>query len=238
MSSYNGFKGYAVNTIGTYANIIQPSTAAQMSRAQLDYDYRVKADNFLSQLNNSFSARSTLYRNLTGNYPPSDIGLWGDDIKRSGSPALRFFGISSTQNDNFAQPVFNDYEKTNNPNFLPSAVSGKITVDGVSITLPTEEARFFEKSVGEQRKKLIAPFVNNMAILQGYEKRYNELDNTEKLSALKAIYDMGYENGKSIFIEKYPKYKEKITSPNDGADKIIKRVKSDVFKTSLEYPQW
>jgi hypothetical protein len=216
VTSYDGAQSYLVNGINTYANIIQPQTFAQQSRALIDYEYRVKADGFLAQLNNSFTARSSMYRRLTNQMPPSDIGLWGDSIPREGNAALRFFGISAKSKDNFAQPIYNDFERTEDTEFLPSAVTDKIKVKGEEVELKTEQMRELEKFIGQERKKLVSPYVNDYATLKGYG-RYNEIKDDElKKEALQIIYDKGYDRGVELFKKKYPEYK---TSKLTGEEK-------------------
>lgn len=221
LQSYDGFKGLVVNNINTYANIIQPSSFAQMSRAELDYDYRIKADTFFEQLNNSFSARSSLYRKLTNSYPPSDIGLWGDDLKREGTnkgaEILRFFGISQKSKNKFAQPIYNDFERTGNTDFLPSVVSKKMFVNGKEIELSVKELRDLETAVGKERKRLIAPFVEGFATIGG--KTYFQMNDEEKIDALGVAYKLGLDAGKKVFFEQHPQLEPTLTDEEKNTKK-------------------
>jgi len=217
-TSYDGFKGYGVNSINTMANIIHPQALAQHSRAELDNEYQVKADSFLKQLDNSFAARSSLYRKVTGHYPPSDIGIWGDEMKKGGSAGLRYFGISRDNKNPFAKEIYDDAERTGNLDFLPSAVKNSITKNGETVKLPTEAARYLEQQVGTERKKLITAYIGGALTIPGYGK-YNTLTDQKKIEALSVIYEAGYDKGKYDFYQKYPQYNNEKTKKEKSDDK-------------------
>lgn len=238
LQSYDGFKGVLVNNVNTYANIVQPSSFAQMSRAQLDYDYRVKADGFFEQLNNSFSARSDAYRKLTSQYPPSDIGLWGDDLKREGTnkgaEILRFFGISQKSKNKFAQPIFNDYQRTGDAEFLPSVVNKSITVKGEQKELSVDELRHLEMFVGKERKRFVTPIVDGAATVAG--KTYFQMDDEEKKDALQIAYRLGLDSGKKLFFEQYPLLQPDLTDEEKDTKKqesvFKKKAKASIQKAA------
>jgi hypothetical protein len=217
-SSYDGFKGFGVNYLNTMANIVQPQAFAQDSRAAIDYEYQVKADKFWKQLDNTFTARSSLYRYLTDKYPPSDIGIWGDKIDKGGSKYLRYFGISKDKKNPFAQEIYNDAERTGSLDFLPPSVKNKITKNGESIKLNTEQERYLEEQVGKERKRLVTAYMSGAATIPKYGK-YSSLSDKDKKDALEVIYKAGFNVGKYYFFEKYPQLNHEKTEQEKENDK-------------------
>jgi len=237
-SSYDGFKGFGVNYLNTMANIVQPQAFAQDSRAGIDYEYQVKADTFLKQLDNTFTARSSLYRALTDKYPPSDIGIWGDKIDKGGSKYLRYFGISKDKKNPFAQEIYNDAERTGSLDFLPPSVKNKITKNGESVKLNTEQERYLEEQVGKERKKLVTAYIDGAAEIKGYGK-YSSLSDKDKKDALEVIYRQGFEVGKNTFFQKYPQLNHEKTEQEKEDDKKEtqkrKKLKEDIKKKQPKY---
>ena len=201
----NDWKQWGVNTINMFTNIVHPATAAQLSKAQLPYYAKVKSDNFMTELKNSMLNRSSLLRKLTNEYPPSKVGIWGDEVKKKDDVLMRMFGISKTNDDNFAQPIYEDYKRTNNTKFFPSAVKPEVSSNGQRVKLPADKALELEKYIGEQRRKLVAPYVNNMAFFEDNEGKrtyYKDLKtDEEKIKKLDIIYDKGFERGKELFLQ-------------------------------------
>jgi len=200
------FQNYGVNLIDMFTNIVQPAALAQAEKAAMPYYTKQKADTFLGELNNTMLSRSKLYRDLTNQYPPSKIGIWGDKLEKKDNFGMRLFGISRANPDNFAQPIYEDYKRTNNTKFFPPSVRPEIEHNGVTIKLPTKDAARLEELVGQQRKNLASPYVNDMATFEGSNKTYSQLSEEEKLDKLKIIYDEGYKNGKELFLKEHPEY--------------------------------
>lgn len=195
---------YFLNLINMGTNIIQPAMFAQISRAQLPYYSQQKADDFYGQLQNSMLARSAMLRTLTGKYPPSKIGIWGDQMDRSDNVLMKLFSISKSKKDNFAQPIYDDYKRTGNTKFFPPSVMPTINKQKLS----TNEAREFEILVGQSRKKLISPYIHDGAILSGFGKVYSKLKDEDKIKALEIIYEQGFEDAKEDFLKLHPQYKK------------------------------
>lgn len=220
---------YLLNLINMGTNIIQPAAYAQISRAELPYYTKAKADNFYDQLKNNLLTRSSLFRKLTSEMPPAKVGLWGDKLEKKDNIIMRLFGMSRQDKDNFAQPIYEDYKKTNDTRFFPSAVKPEIKVGDKKEKLNTQEATDLETFVGQERKKLAAPFMNDGATFEGSDKMYSELSEEQKIENLKIIYDMGYKNGVALFRLKYPKYQE----PEKTEENIIKESESEIENQML-----
>lgn len=208
---------WALNQINVGSNFFQPATLSQFARATLPYNPSIKADSFSEELKNNFASRSLLFRMAAG-YPPSDITIWGDPAMRNNTGAkgvaFNMLGFDEYNKNTFAEPVFQDFKKTGNSSFFPTEVKGTLTVDGQSMKMDVEQERQFKTLVGQSRKSLVAPFVNEAAVFESKDeslndKRYNEMSDEEKVKALNILYKKGYDAGKSHFKLLYPEYQTK-----------------------------
>ena len=225
---------YLINLINMGTNIVQPAAFAQISRAQLPYYSKAKADTFMGQLKNNMLTRSSLLRNLTGQYPPSKIGIWGDKLEKKDNTMMRLFGISTASNDNFAQPIYEDYKKTNNTKFFPPSVKPEIRENGETVKLPPKAASELEMLVGQERKKLAAPYVNDMATFSGSNKKYSQLSDDEKIDKLRIIYEEGFKNGEYLFLQTHPEYKPKDKTKQQKREDKKESSANKKFRKSLK----
>jgi len=205
---------YLLNLMNMATNIVHPAMFAQMSRAQLPYYTKQKADTFYEEVKSNMLARSSILRNITGQNPKASVGAWGDRLDRPDNVMLKLFGISKNNKDNFAQPLYEDYKKTGNTKFLPPAVMPR--VNGQALTV--KESEQLETLVGQARKNMVAPYVNDMATLAGFKGRYSKLNEEDKLSALEILYEEGFNVGRDRFIALYPKYAKEEKSKEEKAD--------------------
>lgn len=227
----SGMQAWGVNTLNMFANIVHPAAFAQIERASLPYYTKQKADTFLGELKNSMLTRSSVLRELSGQYPPSKIGIWGNRLDKKENTVMSLFGISHANPDNFAQPIYEDYKKTNNTEFFPPSVKPEVTVDGKRIKLPTKQANELEEYVGRNRKDYIAPFINGMAEYDGY--KYSDLKSNEsKIAALKIIYNLGFEKGLEQFKMAHKEYGNVKEEEDAELRKIREQLNQD-FKESL-----
>jgi hypothetical protein len=220
LNAYQNGGGYAdswlLGMINLGTNVIEPATLAQFSRATLPYRSTIKADSFLGELKNNFSTRSLLFRAFAG-YPPSSVTIWGDkadrNVKGAEGVAFNMLGIDKFNKNAFAEPLFQDYKRTNNLSFFPPSVKGKFTEHGKEITLDIEQTRQLQTLVGQRRKALIEPFVNDKATIKVYNKEektfedklYSQItDDANKLKYLNKLYDQGREQGKDQFLKVHP----------------------------------
>ena len=194
--------GYVTGLINMGTNIVQSATFAQLSRSQLPYYTQAKADNYFDELKNNFLTRSSTLRALTGKYPPSKIGIWGDTLENKEDYMLKIFGLSKSNKDNFAQPIYDDYKRTNDLKFFPPAL--KPEVNGIKLNVQQQQE--LEQLVGNQRKFMVTPFVNDGAILKSFKKVYSELDDNDKTDALRVLYEEGYKKGEEQFIMNHQEF--------------------------------
>ena len=225
---------YLINLINMGSNIIHPAAAAQISRAQLPYYSKAKGDTFFEKVKNNMLTRSSALRSITGNNPPSKVGLWGDRLDKKDNVPLRLFGMSRDNKDNFAQPIYEDYEKTKNTAFFPSAIKPEITVNGTRHKLNTKEAEDLEILVGQNRKNLVAPYVNNMARFEGSKQFYKDIQNPDdKVKKLSILYEVGYEKGVQEFLKKYPKYNTGL-STKEQKDKKVNSKQNELLRKAAQ----
>lgn len=219
---------YFMNLFNMGLNTFHPAMFAQFSRAQLPNDYTIRADDFMGELKNNLAARSATYRLFSGKYPPAKVGIWGDTVDRPDNVFLRWFGMSKANKNNFAQPIYEDYEKTKNIAFFPPAVKPEVNKQ----KLNTEQFNKLQELVGRSRKSLIAPYINDMARLPGYEKPYSQLSETDKLKSLEILYEQGAKQGESLFIKLYPQFAkdEDIYNP----EKELQKMKGEFLRESVE----
>jgi hypothetical protein len=217
---------YALNLTNMGTNIIQPAMFAQMSRAQLPYYSQQKADSFYDELKNNFLTRSSSLRAITGKYPPSQNNIWGERMDRKDNTIMKLFGMSTTDKDNFAQPIYQDYKRTDNTKFFPPSIKPEVN----NKPLNTEQANKLEVLVGQKRKMLTAPFINDGATLAGFKGVYSKLSDDDKVEALNIIYKMGYDEGEKGFVKLYPEfYQSKKKTPEQKKESK----QHTIFKKSL-----
>lgn len=214
---------YLLNLMNMGTNLVQPAAFAQISKAQLPYYSKVKADSFEEEVKNSLLSRSSILRKVTDQLPSAKVGIWGDKIEKEDTNAgviMRLFGTSRSNEDNFAEPIYKDYKKTNDTRFFPSAVKPEIKVGDETIKLNVKESDQLATLVGQARKQVVAPYINDMATFEGSKgKRYSQLSEDEKIDKLKILYDMGFKKGEQQFLEVHPEYKSKERTPKQQ-DKI------------------
>lgn len=225
-SGYGG-KRYLLNVINMMSNIVQPAAIAQINRAAIPVVTSNKADTFLGELKNSFAQRSWLFRNLSGVYPPSKINIWGDPIEKGGSMFMRLFGISMTNPDAFAEPIYQDYKKTGDTGFFPPAIPPILNEK----QLNTEQYNKLSAYIGAARKDYVAPYINGEAQIDGWGAAYENIEDLEvRKKVLIYLYDLGRFRGVEKFLEDYPEFakEEKTDYQKEVADKF------NEFKKSVE----
>ena len=68
------------------------------------------------------------------------------------------------------------------------------------IKLNVQQQQELEQLVGNQRRFMVTPFVNDGAILKTFKKVYSKLDDDDKVDALRVIYEEGYKKAEEQFI--------------------------------------
>jgi len=227
-------QSWGANTLNMMTNIIHPAAMAQVSKAQLPYYTKVKADSFKEELKNDMLTRSSLLRRLAGEYPPTKVSIWGDKIEKQGGTIQKLFGITRSNDDNFAAPIYQDYKRTNNTKFFPSAVKPEVNNGKETIKLSVKEADRLAELVGQQRKELLTPFINDMAHFEGSPVYSKIKTDDEKVENLQIVYEVGYERGKELFLNENKQYKAGKTTAKEKADKKKESANHGKTRAKLE----
>lgn len=212
---------YLTNTINMMANIIQPASIAQINRASLDEVPSSRGDSFLEKLDKNFAQRSAVYRKIFNVQLNSKKDIWGQPMPKGGNLLSRLFGISRIDPQLFARPIYDDYLKTSDSGFLPPAVMPLLN----GKKLNTQQYDRLEQYIGSERKKLIEPYVNDMATIPGYGL-YSEIkDNEVKKAALSVLYSKGRVLGVEKFYTDYPEFRPK---EDDEKEEEIKAMREEM----------
>lgn len=198
----SNFNNYVPNILNVLTNFAEPATIAQISRATRPYEFQLKDDSLPERLQNDVRAR------FFGKVTPK-VNIWGEQMPKDvsfGGVVLSMLGIGKYKKDTFAEPVFQDFKRTGDAGFFPSVPSKSFTFEGKDISLNTDQTLLYHTFVGQARKNLAAPFVNDMATIQigGKPTKYSELNDDQKKELLKQIYDTGREIGQLQFIQSNP----------------------------------
>ena len=221
-----GFQQYGLNTLGLFTNILHPATFAQISRAELNEATTNRADTFLGQVKNAMLTRSSVLRRLTGQYPETKVGIWGDKIQKQGGVVERLFGMTPSNKDAFARPIYDDAVRTNDIGFFPPAVQPKIG----DTKLTQEQFNKFQEYVGKARRSYVAPFINDQANIIGFNVLYSQLSDDDKKYVLQYLYGLGSDEGKEKFFQDYPELK-----PKEEQVDYKKEIERELFKTLQKY---
>jgi hypothetical protein len=197
---------YMNNTLNLFTNIVQPGTVAQINRAALNEVPTSNGDNFLDKLNQNFAQRSALYRKAFDVQIRNKRDIWGQTIPKGGNIATRMFGISKANPQIFARPLYDEWLRTNDAGFLPPSVPSILS--GQKLT--TDQTLKLEEYIGGERKRLVEPYINDMAMIDGFDKRYSQLkDDDAKKRVLEYLYDTGRKLGVQKFYQDFPELRPK-----------------------------
>lgn len=189
---------YLPSILNVLTNFVEPATIAQISRATRPYEYQLKDDSLPERLQNDLKAR------FFGKVTPK-VNIWGEKIPKdvsAGNVALTMLGINKTNIEQFGRPIFEDFKRTGNSQFLPPAVTNKFSFEGQEIKLNTDQLLQLETLVGAARKNTVAPFINDAGTVGG--SRYSEMTDQEKLTILQKLYDISSKMAKMQFIQLNP----------------------------------
>jgi hypothetical protein len=199
----------------------------------------------MEELRNSFLQRSSFIRQQLGQQPPAKVGIWGDKLEKKDNFMMRWFGISKENPDNFAQPLYDIVKRTNNISYFPPAIKPEIEDQGKKTDLNIKQTMELEMLVGQYRKNLVAPLLNDMVEIGDYGVWSEIEDNLKsqgltaeearvkaddiKLDAIKKAYENGFEFGKQAFLDEHPEFR------NEDYDKSeIQRRKKAMEKLNKE----
>jgi len=214
LSALNGnqldSRRWGVGVLNMLANTFHPAALAQTSKADLDYVASANADTFGKQLENSMLQRSSMLRNLLNKYPPAKVNIWGEPMMKDKSYANRLFGFTNANKDAFAMPIFEDAKRTGDIGYFPPAVPTILN----DKKLTADQYTSLSTYVGQERKRLIAPYINDAAEIDGYNTKYSQLPDDKRKKVLERFYEIGRLNGLMKFYTDFPDLKPKDEEPD------------------------
>ena len=204
------------NVINSSLSILSGGTSVAASKAVLPYKAQLTGETAWQEIVNNTQQRQilvrlamNLYQEGSGN-PPSKISIFdGEPIKNDNSilgVIGSMMGMEKGNEDKFGAIIFNDFQRTNNLDFFPPSIPRELTVNEERIKLTPLERRDLTIAIGKENYKNISPYVHDMAMLGGYNKRYSQLTDEEKINSLKFLYSMSIEDGLAQFIKDHPKF--------------------------------
>jgi hypothetical protein len=152
-----------------------------------------------------------LYKEDAGN-PPARISIFdGEPIKNDNSvlgTTGSMMGMEKGNSDKFGAIIFNDFQRTGNLDFFPPSIPRELTVNDERIKLTPSERKDLTIAIGKANYNNISPFVHDMAMLGGYNKRYTQLTDEDKVKVLQFLYSEASDDGLEQFIKDHPKFQD------------------------------
>jgi len=238
-------KEWVVYNANTLQNVFMGATYAQLSKAMLPYQANTKADDTISQINENTKTRNILYRLAVG-MPKAKLSVWGEPIKQNntlGGIMSNVLGFKAGSPNQFGLILFDDYQRTMNDKFFPMPEDYNITVNEEKVELTESEKYDLDKYIGQARKEMVGPFVYDMAATRAYSledpsaklKVYSELNDEEKIEALKWVYNAARDSGYLRFTNdpKYTKYKVAEITPEKMIKQEFKEARKEIFEAEV-----
>jgi len=228
------------NVVNNITNIATGATYVAVSKAMLPYKAQLAGETLWQEIVNNQQQRNVLlrvamnlYKEDSGN-PPARISIFdGEPIKNDNSvlgTTGSMMGMEKGSNDKFGAIIFNDFQRTGNLDFFPPSIPRELTVNEEKIKLTPSERKDLTIAIGKANYNYISPFVNDMAMLEGYNKRYTQLTDEEKAKALKFLYGEASDAGLEQFIKNNPKFQNAEIDKN----KIMEEFKKEMPQIEFE----
>jgi hypothetical protein len=228
------------NVVNNITNIATGATYVAVSKAMLPYKAQLAGETLWQEIVNNQQQRNVLlrvamnlYKEDSGN-PPARISIFdGEPIKNDNSvlgTTGSMMGMEKGSNDKFGAIIFNDFQRTGNLDFFPPSIPRELTVNDEKIKLTPSERKDLTIAIGKENYNYISPFVNDMAMLEGYNKRYTQLTDEEKAKALKFLYGEASDAGLEQFIKNNPKFQNAEIDKN----KIMEEFKKEMPQIEFE----
>ena len=228
------------NVVNNITNIATGATYVAASKAMLPYKVQLTGETLWQEIVNNQQQRNVLlrvamnlYKEDSGN-PPARISIFdGEPIKNDNSvlgATGSMMGMEKGNSDKFGAIIFNDFQRTGNLDFFPPSIPRELTVNDERIKLTPSERKDLTIAIGKANYNYISPFVNDMAMLEGYNKRYTQLTDKEKAESLKFLYGEASDAGLEQFIKTHPKFQNGTIDQN----KIMEEFKKDMPQIEFE----
>ena len=234
---------FVSKNLGTINNMFTGSTLTAISKAQLPYEPRLKADGLMQEISNNMKYRNILYRFAAG-MPPQQVSIWGEKIKRDNSfwgVTERLLGFAPQDANQFGLLLYNDFLRTKDPRFFPMPEDNRFTVNGEDVELTKEQQAALQTYVGKARKALVSAFVYDSTQEFKYTDKdnkthkevFSKLPDEEKVKALQKIYEYGKQIGITQFKTEFPAFADAKVTGKEMAINIKNNVWNMLLKLKM-----
>ncbi len=188
---------------GVGENAFIPSEVQAFSKAVPENKIDLSQGTTIDKLTNDLKTKVFL-----GGELPSKIGMWGDKIENTtnktyaGRVLSNLFDIRNPKQvdtNKFGYQLMLQFQKTGDAALFPSHPKNTFKYDGEEIKLDPKQYEQFQILVGNNRKTLVEPLLDNQTDID-----INDISHDELVKELTSRYDEGYENAKQDFIELNP----------------------------------
>ena len=248
-----------VNNTNALGNIFFGGTLPALNKALAPEKMDLAADNVIDQIINNQKQRN-IFVTWAAGYPPSKVSIWGEPISqdRTVSGVLgSMLGFEKGSADKFGAILYNEQRRTGINEFFPPVEDKKIKVNGKDVTITVQEKRDLDAFIGQARKNMVSPFINDKSIYTVFLKNgeevadftYSDLTKGKnilgqtisqaeadrvKLAALSVIYENGKKAGFSKFKEKYKQYQDAELNVEKIQKQALESAEKTIFKAKIE----
>jgi len=169
-------QNYFTAVANGFGNIFTTGTYAALSKAMLPYEADNNADNAYEKILNNQKQRNAVLRYFAGG-PPQRVSMWGEPIKKDVSAmgmVNTLLGFEGGVGDKFGAILFDKYQQTQDDRFFPMPEDNKLKVNGKDVELKTQEKRDLDILIGQNRKKLISPFIYDVVPFYVAEYKFGD----------------------------------------------------------------
>lgn len=247
-----------VNNANALGNIVLGGTIPAINKALAPEKADLAADNLIDQIINNQKQKNVFVTWAAG-YPPSKVSIWGEPITQDKSISGflgTMLGWEKGSADKFGSILYNEQRRTGKNEFFPPVEDKKIKVNGKDVQITTEEKRDLDTYIGQARKNMVSPFINDKTTYTVFLKdgKYGEFTYSEltagknkdgltidqneadraKLAALDVIYQNGKKAGFSKFKEKYVQYQDATMDVQKITKQAYEGAEKTMFKAKIE----
>ena len=225
------WKDFTGEVAGMGVTALTGSIPAWLSAKTDEYKYDTRDDNALAEIGKIAKAKLSILRFIPeivgGNkeeWLPYKLDLWGNPLKVDNSleaVVLSFFGNPTGKKADDFKPLFPEVSllalQTNDESAYPLWPSRNIKVDGKSYKLSVKEHRDLVEFTQLSRQKLTEHLIKNGSYYNN--KKWDDMNDDEKIKALNKIYSMGSFIGMERFRQKYSQLQNSLSEEEIDAFK-------------------
>jgi hypothetical protein len=202
---------WLVNTATALSAVAIPNTYATIVKSMDDYIRETRENTLRGIEKNKKEITNRFKSNLVSDSGlPTKVTVWGERVERvpdGRGVGFMLFDVTKSMKygSDFGVKLHELYERTGNTDILPTRVDGNVTYKGSVVKLTPNLTEELQISVGSQRKKYIAPYVES--------NNYDDDTDETRILKLKYRYDRMNREGGAVWGEKKKfvrKHKEEI----------------------------